>query len=211
MRKNQAVKRMSSVWWILRVWKPINFGLKWELLVGYVSNLWSAIRWVTANHRSTEKSPIKVVETGNFQTEWNPTGDKVNDEWSNCPSLSEESLHFWTNYESYSSVVCDKVLILIMRINENAKKCATDSPNRGNCFSCPCSDRMPIIECSDKLSELQDSSIDAYSCYDQEPVTDNGELVCQECYDLTNQYLDIEEDLDDDAFVHICPPGDALN
>ena len=55
----------------------------------------------------------------------------------------------------------------------------------------------------------KDSPIDNFSCYDNEPVTDNGELVCHECIDPINPYLDIDEDLDDDAFVHICSPGDA--
>ena len=41
-------------------------------------------------------------------------------------------------------------------------------------------------------------------------MTDNGEIVCHECIDPTNPYLDIDENLDDDAFVHICSPGDAL-
>ena len=40
--------------------------------------------------------------------------------------------------------------------NWKRNKCVIDSPNRGDCFSCPCSDRMPKIECSDKLSHLQD-------------------------------------------------------
>ena len=55
----------------------------------------------------------------------------------------------------------------------------------------------------------KDSPIDNFSCYDNEPVTDNGELVCHECIDPINPYLDIDEDLDDDAFVHICSPGVA--
>ena len=57
----------------------------------------------------------------------------------------------------------------------------------------------------------KDSQIDDFSCYDNEPVIDNGEIVCHECIDPINPYLDIDEDLDDDAFVHICSPGDALN
>ena len=56
----------------------------------------------------------------------------------------------------------------------------------------------------------KDSSIDSFSCYDKEAVTDNGELVCNECFDPTNPYLDIDEDLEDDAYVHICSPGSAL-
>ena len=55
----------------------------------------------------------------------------------------------------------------------------------------------------------KDSPIDDFSCYDKEAVIDNGQLVCNECFDPTNPYLDIDEDLDDDAFVHICSPGDA--
>ena len=104
---------------------------------------------------------------------------------------------------------------------------------------------MPIIECSDKLSQLQDqcfkslkiwflksailvsnwmcpliwprlraykkdSSIDGFSCYDKEAVSDNGQLICNECFDPTNPYVDITDDLDDDAYVNICQPGDAL-
>lgn len=48
------------------------------------------------------------------------------------------------------------VSVITNESNWNRNKCVVDSPNRGDCFSCPCSDRMPKIECSDKLSHLQD-------------------------------------------------------
>ena len=55
----------------------------------------------------------------------------------------------------------------------------------------------------------KDSAIDGFSCYDKEAVSDNGQLVCKACYDQLNPYVDIDDVLDDDAFAHICPPGDA--
>ena len=40
---------------------------------------------------------------------------------------------------------------------------------------------------------------------------DGNEVVCQECFDpTTNPFLDVDETLDDDTFVNICPPGKLL-